>query len=79
MLFIPSLSLCLLPFPQAGKDPTIQSDGDYPEWLWNLELPVLGQLNAKGVDNLTPTELRRYYQLKSTLKIKTQNQDKKVS
>jgi large subunit ribosomal protein L54 len=74
-----SSSMYVLSFLQAGKDPTIQPDTEYPEWLWSLELPVLGQLNAKGVDNLTPAELRRYYQLKSTLKIKTQNEEKAVS
>ena len=63
-------------FPlQAGEDPVIKPDDEYPEWLFSLgELSGLGELQAKGVENLTAEEKKRYYQLRSTQQIKERNE-----
>jgi len=58
---------------QSGADPVIKDDGEYPDWLWKMDLPMKSELEAKGVANLSPAEARRYYQLQSTATIKENN------
>jgi len=58
---------------QTGEDHVIKADEEYPDWLWQMDLPTLSELLAKGLGNLTPAESRRYYQLVSTSSIKENN------
>jgi len=58
---------------QNGADPVIKDDGEYPAWLWTMELPITSELETKGIANLSPAEARRFYQLQSTATIKNNN------
>ncbi|CAM9769415.1 unnamed protein product, partial [Phaeothamnion confervicola] len=59
-----------------GQDPKILPTDQYPEWLWNLTLPSLNELERKGYNNLTLREERRYWRIKTVRKIKENNADK---
>ena len=62
-------------FEKSGEDPETKADSEYPEWLFSLgQLSGLGELQAKGRDNLTVKEAKRLYQLRSTLAIKDRNE-----
>mmetsp|Transcript_26914 Transcript_26914/g.60165 ORF Transcript_26914/g.60165 Transcript_26914/m.60165 type:complete len:102 (-) Transcript_26914:468-773(-) len=63
-------------FKKTGEDPVIKEDSAYPSWLWEMTLPSLGELQAKDSNGqeLTPKETRRLFQLKSTAKIKENNE-----
>jgi hypothetical protein len=62
-------------FKKSGEDPKLKPSDTYPSWLWTLDQPTMGELKSKGLEHLTVSESRRFYQLKSTEKIKEKNQE----
>jgi hypothetical protein len=33
-------------FKKSGEDPVIKPAAEYPSWLWELDLPTVGELKA---------------------------------
>ncbi|CAM9234879.1 unnamed protein product [Pylaiella littoralis] len=64
-------------FLKDGKDPSVMPDEDYPEWLWNMQLPSLARLKRTKEEDYTLDEFRRFVQLDSREKIKRQNRSGK--
>ncbi|CAM9715336.1 unnamed protein product [Ectocarpus sp. 6 AP-2014] len=64
-------------FLKDGKDPSVMPDEEYPEWLWNMQLPSLARLKRTKEDDYTLDEFRRFVQLDSREKIKRQNRSGK--
>eukprot|EP00904_Undaria_pinnatifida_P012733 jgi/Undpi1/8590/HiC_scaffold_25.g11055.m1 len=56
-----------------GKDVPIKPDEEYPDWLWNMQLPSLARLKRTKEDDYTLDQFRRFVQLDSREKIKRQN------
>eukprot|EP00903_Cladosiphon_okamuranus_P008525 g8185.t1 len=42
-----------------GKDPSVMPDEDYPDWLWNMQLPSLARLKRTKEEDYTLEEFRR--------------------
>ncbi|CAM9664903.1 unnamed protein product [Ectocarpus sp. 12 AP-2014] len=64
-------------FLKDGKDPSVMPDEEYPEWLWNMQLPSLARLKRTKEEDYTLDEFRRFVQLDSREKIKRQNRSGK--
>lgn len=60
---------------QGAEDPKLKNLEEYPDWLWNLSSPTIGELQNKGLSKISPPEARRYHQLGSTLRIKEKNME----
>eukprot|EP00752_Nemacystus_decipiens_P008059 g7203.t1 len=60
-----------------GKDPSVMPDEEYPDWLWNMQLPSLARLKRTKEEDYTLDEFRRFVQLDSREKIKRQNRSGK--
>ena len=63
-------------FSAAGQDPPKKPDAEYPEWLFEMKKPTMGELRKMEIEEMTPEHLQRFLKLSRRSGIKTVNETK---